>query len=106
MSAAAARPRSRDRRARHVEAADASQRLRERLALANRLSTKLAPLREEADVARVVVDELHQTFSYYLAVVQRLDADGMLRVIAGAGPLTADPGFLAHEQALHEGVNG
>lgn len=79
----------------------------ERLAVASRLSTKLAHALAPEEVARVCVDELHHSFDYYLAVIQRLDADGVLRVVAGAGPLaqgTAD--FLARTQSVTEGVNG
>ncbi|MGI8594826.1 MAG: diguanylate cyclase [Solirubrobacteraceae bacterium] len=84
-----------------------SERQRERLAVASRLSTKLAHAQEEEEVARLCVYELHHAFHYYLAVIQRLDPDGVLRVVAGAGPLaegTSD--FLALTQSVTEGVNG
>ena len=50
---------------------------------------------------------LHESFDYYLAVVQRLDPDGSLRVVAGAGPLAEEfTDFLATEQPVEVGVNG
>jgi diguanylate cyclase (GGDEF)-like protein/putative nucleotidyltransferase with HDIG domain len=85
---------------------DAAARVRDRLAVASRMAAKLAPLRDEDDIARLAVEELHQTFRYFLAVVQRIGDDGILRVVAAAGPLADDPAFLAQEQRLHEGVNG
>jgi hypothetical protein len=72
---------------------------RERLAVASRLSAQLAPLLDVTEIARIAVLELHHSFDYYLAVIQRLDPDGMLRVVAAEGPLAemiAD--FLALEQ--------
>lgn len=80
---------------------------RERLALASRLSARLAPLLDHVDIARITVNELHHSFDYYFAVIQRLDPDGVLRVVAGEGPLaemTSD--FLAVEQPIDRGVNG
>jgi putative nucleotidyltransferase with HDIG domain len=80
---------------------------RERLAVASRLSAKLAPLLDDAEIARLTVEELHHSFDYYLAVVQRLDGDGYLRVVAGAGPLAEEvTDFLATEQPVEVGVNG
>jgi diguanylate cyclase (GGDEF)-like protein len=79
---------------------------RTRLAVAARLAAKLAPLAEAEAVAHAAVDELHSAFGFFLAVIQRLDADAVLRVVAAAGPLAHDPDFLASEQHLHEGVNG
>jgi putative nucleotidyltransferase with HDIG domain len=80
---------------------------RERLACANRLSARLAPLLEPDRIAAATVDELHESFRYHLAVVHRLDPDGMLRPAAGAGPLIGEmTGFESWEQPLGEGVNG
>jgi putative nucleotidyltransferase with HDIG domain len=78
---------------------------RERLAVASRLSAKLAPLLDEAEIGRLTVEELHHSFDYYLAVIQRLDGDGCLHVIASAGPL-AGAGFLYDVQPVTRGVNG
>jgi hypothetical protein len=67
----------------------------------------MSPLLDPVEVCRLTVDELHVAFEYYFAVVQRLDADGVLRVVAGAGPLTEDSAdHLAWEQPLGVGVNG
>lgn len=80
---------------------------RARLAVASRLSARLAPLLDHVEIAKIAVAELHHSFAYYLAVIQRLDPDGVLRVVAGEGPLahmTSD--FLAVEQPVDRGVNG
>ena len=78
---------------------------RERLGVAARLSVQLAPLQRADDIAALAVAELHEAFHYYFAVIQRLDGD-RLRVVAAAGPLVDQSGFLAFEQHLAEGVNG
>jgi putative nucleotidyltransferase with HDIG domain len=79
----------------------------DRLVVASRVSSLLARAHSVADVAAVAVRELHESFDYYLAVVQRLDPDGALRVVAGAGPLAEEvEDFLALEQAVEVGVNG
>jgi putative nucleotidyltransferase with HDIG domain len=79
----------------------------ERLVVASRLSTKLALAHSIEDVASIAVRQLHDSFDYYLAVVQRLDPDGSLRVVAGAGPLAEQvDDFLAHVQPVEVGVNG
>ncbi len=55
----------------------------------------------------MVVDELHETFAFYLAAIQRLDDDGVLRLVAGRGPLAeVMTEFLLTEQPVSEGVNG
>ncbi len=78
-----------------------------RLLVASRLATSLSSCHTVADVAGEAVRQLHQSFDYYLAVVQRLDPDGMLRVVAGAGPLAEEmTDFLAVEQPVEVGVNG
>jgi diguanylate cyclase (GGDEF)-like protein/putative nucleotidyltransferase with HDIG domain len=79
---------------------------RTRLAVAARLAATLAPLDDPYAVARAAVTTLHEAFGFFLAVIQRLDDDAVLRVTAAAGPLADDPAFLAHEQPLRDGVNG
>ena len=80
---------------------------RRRLAVASRLASRLTTLQDVRGIASAVVDELHRAFGYFLAVVHRLEDDGMLRIVAGAGPLTeSDAEFLAWEQSIHQGVNG
>lgn len=55
----------------------------------------------------MVVEELHGTFTFYLAAIQRLDDDGVLRLVAGGGPLAeVMTEFLLTEQPISEGVNG
>ncbi|HWA55425.1 MAG TPA: HD domain-containing phosphohydrolase [Solirubrobacterales bacterium] len=79
----------------------------DRLVVASRVSSLLARAHSVADVATIAVRELHESFDYYLAVVQRLDPDGSLRVVAGAGPLAQEvDDFLALEQPVELGVNG
>jgi diguanylate cyclase (GGDEF)-like protein len=79
---------------------------RRRLAMVARLTTFLTQQQTIAEIASAAVDELHGSFGYFLAVIQRLD-DEMLRVVAAAGPLTqANSQFLAREQPLHLGING
>jgi putative nucleotidyltransferase with HDIG domain len=77
-----------------------------RLLVASRLATSLSRAASVESVAREAVRTLHESFDYYLAVVQRLDPDGMLRVVSAAGPLADMPSFLAMEQPVEEGVNG
>jgi len=78
-----------------------------RLLVASRLSSSLSSVHSIEDVAGIAVRELHESFDYYLAVVQRLDADGYLRVVGGAGPLAEEmTDFLALEQPVEIGVNG
>jgi putative nucleotidyltransferase with HDIG domain len=85
----------------------ASARHDERLVVASRLSSRLAGAHAIDDVASIAVRHLHGFFDYYLAVIQRLDPDGSLRVVAGAGPLAEEvEDFLALVQPVELGVNG
>ncbi|HKZ15203.1 MAG TPA: HD domain-containing phosphohydrolase [Solirubrobacterales bacterium] len=78
-----------------------------RLLVASRLATSLSRAASVGSVAREAVRTLHESFDYYLAVVQRLDPDGVLRVVSAAGPLAAEMGgFLAVEQPVERGING
>jgi putative nucleotidyltransferase with HDIG domain len=79
----------------------------ERLLVASRISSNLASAHSVEDVASIAVRRLHESFDYYLAVIQRLDPDGSLRVVAAAGPLAEEVGdFLALVQPVEVGVNG
>lgn len=78
----------------------------ERLLVASRIASTLSGAHRPAEVAAEAVRQLHESFDYYLAVVQRLDADGYLRVVTAAGPLAELDGFLHHEQPVELGVNG
>jgi diguanylate cyclase (GGDEF)-like protein len=81
--------------------------VRGRLEVASRLAVRLTELRDERAIAQEVVNELHSAFGYYLAVIHRLDADGILRVLGAAGRLAErDYNFLAWEQPTSVGVNG
>jgi HD-GYP domain-containing protein (c-di-GMP phosphodiesterase class II) len=96
-----------DPRVQSLAAAGEVGHLRERLRLAARLTTRLAAKSDVCELARLVVDELHETFAFYLAAVQRLDDDGVLRLIASRGPLAEVMSeFLITEQPVSEGVNG
>jgi putative nucleotidyltransferase with HDIG domain len=78
-----------------------------RLLVASRLGTALSRAVSVERVAEEAVRALHESFDYYLAVVQRLDPDGVLRVVSAAGPLAeATEDFLATEQRIEDGVNG
>ncbi|HEV7942196.1 MAG TPA: HD domain-containing phosphohydrolase [Solirubrobacteraceae bacterium] len=80
--------------------------LRSQLRLASRLTARLASMRDVDEMARVVVQDLHSTFSFYLAAIQRLEGD-TLRLIAGRGPLAeVMTEFLLVEQPIAQGVNG
>lgn len=81
--------------------------LREQLRLAGRLTARLATRSDIEEMAQLVVDELHETFAFYLAAIQRLDEHGTLRLVAGRGPLAeVMTEFLLTEQPVAEGVNG
>jgi len=81
--------------------------LRAQLRIAARLTAKLATCGEVEEMARLVVDDLHETFAFYLAAIQRLDGDGLLRLITARGPLAeVMTEFLLVEQPVCEGVNG
>lgn len=77
------------------------------LAVSSRLSVGLAGAFDADEIVRLVVEELHRSFRFFLAVVHRLDDDGILRMVAGAGPL-ADTmrDFVLLEQPITRGVNG
>jgi diguanylate cyclase (GGDEF)-like protein/putative nucleotidyltransferase with HDIG domain len=80
---------------------------RERLACANRLSARLAPLLEPDRIARATVDELYETFGYHLAVVHRVDPDEMMRAAAAAGPLVQELGTVEDlAQPVSAGIAG
>jgi HD-GYP domain-containing protein (c-di-GMP phosphodiesterase class II) len=81
--------------------------LRTQLRLVSRLSARVAATHDVDEMVQLVVDELHETFAFYLAAIQRLDDDGVLRLVAGAGPLAeVMTEFLLVEQSIDEGVNG
>jgi HD-GYP domain-containing protein (c-di-GMP phosphodiesterase class II) len=96
-----------DERAKSMANAGEVAYLREQLRLAARLTARLASKSEIEELAQLVVDELHDTFAFYLAAIQRLDGDGVLRLVAGRGPLAeVMTEFLLTEQSVSEGVNG
>lgn len=80
-------------------------RQQQRLAVAAHLSGQLAPLTTPHQIAGRAVAELHDAFHFHLAVIQRLEGS-VLRMLAAAGPLVDQRGFLAFQQSIDEGVNG
>jgi HD-GYP domain-containing protein (c-di-GMP phosphodiesterase class II) len=81
--------------------------LRAQLQLGARLTGRLAATNDVEEMTQLVVDELHETFAFYLAAIQRLDEDETLRLIAGSGALAeVMTEFLLLEQSVHHGVNG
>ncbi len=81
--------------------------LRAQLTLAARLTGRLSAIRSVQEMAGLVVEELHDTFAFYMAAIQRLDSDDVLRLIAGRGALAeVMTEFLLLEQSVSHGING
>ena len=77
------------------------------LRLAARLGARLTETNDIHEMAQLLVQELHETFAFYLAAIQRLDDDGVLRLVAGSGALAeVMEEFLLLEQSVNDGVNG
>ncbi len=82
-------------------------RLRSQLRVAARLSARLAATHDVDEMLNLIVEELHRTFAFYLAAIQRLDDNEVLRLVASAGPLAeVMTEFLLIEQPVEAGVNG
>jgi HD-GYP domain-containing protein (c-di-GMP phosphodiesterase class II) len=80
--------------------------LRAQLRVAASLNERLAGASDAEEMVRLVVDELHESFSFYLAAVQRREHDSLI-LVAASGPLAAVmEEFLLLEQSIEEGVNG
>ena len=80
---------------------------RERLACASRIASKLAPLLDPAEIARTAVEDVQATFTDLVAVVFRLDEEGILRVLAAAGPpASRNADFGMTTLSIEEGVSG
>jgi HD-GYP domain-containing protein (c-di-GMP phosphodiesterase class II) len=96
-----------ERRGRNVASAGEVTYLRAQLRLAARLTASLAAMSNVEEMVELFVEELHETFAFYLVAIQRADADGVLRLVAGSGPLAeVMTEFLLIEQSLKDGVNG
>src|ERR1700691_4199346 len=96
-----------DKRAQKMATAGELAYLRAQLRVAGRLTARLAAMRDVDDMVKLVVDELHSTFAFYLAAIQRLDGDGVLRLVAGSGALAeVMTEFLLVEQSVRHGING
>jgi HD-GYP domain-containing protein (c-di-GMP phosphodiesterase class II) len=95
-----------DARVSDIAAAGEVAYLRAQLQLGARLTARLGATNDIAEMVGLVVDELHETFAFYLAAIQRLDGE-TLRLIAGSGALAeVMTEFLLVEQSVHDGVNG
>jgi HD-GYP domain-containing protein (c-di-GMP phosphodiesterase class II) len=96
-----------DDHARKMAAAGELPYLRVQLRLAARLTARLAATNDVREMVQLLVDEMHSTFAFYLVAIQRLDTDGMLRLVAGKGALAEVMNeFLLVEQSARDGVNG
>jgi HD-GYP domain-containing protein (c-di-GMP phosphodiesterase class II) len=96
-----------DARAQSMAAAGELAYLRAQLTLAARLTARLATTHDVDELAGIVVQELHSTFAFYLAAIQRLHDDGVLRLVAGSGALAeVMTEFLLVEQSVRHGING
>jgi HD-GYP domain-containing protein (c-di-GMP phosphodiesterase class II) len=96
-----------DTRAQSMASADELAYLRAQLKVAANLTARLAATHEVEAMVKLVVEELHGTFAFYLAAIQRLDDDGVLRLVAGSGALAeVMTEFLLVEQAVQHGING
>jgi HD-GYP domain-containing protein (c-di-GMP phosphodiesterase class II) len=96
-----------DARAQSMAAAGELAYLRAQLTLAARLTARLTAAHDVDELVGIVVQELHDTFAFYLAAIQRLDDDGVLRLVAGSGALAeVMTEFLLVEQSARHGING
>jgi diguanylate cyclase (GGDEF)-like protein/putative nucleotidyltransferase with HDIG domain len=77
----------------HVEMDPAEKQIarHERLASASRIALKLAPLHEEAQIAKTAIDELDESFELHLVAIHMVEEDASLTMIAAAGVATDDP---------------
>jgi HD-GYP domain-containing protein (c-di-GMP phosphodiesterase class II) len=95
-----------DQQARGIGSAGELSYLRAQMRLASRLTTRLGATNDVSEMVELVVEELHGTFAFYLAAIQRVD-DGVLRLVAGRGALAeVMTEFLLVEQPLDSGING
>jgi diguanylate cyclase (GGDEF)-like protein len=99
------------RAASRAAAADAGDRAaagalhRERLAMASRLSARLAPLMDADAIVRSAVDELHLNFDYRVAYAMRVEG-AELRAVALGGSLTHTYDVPLWRQRLEQGISG
>ncbi|HEV3318368.1 MAG TPA: HD domain-containing phosphohydrolase [Solirubrobacteraceae bacterium] len=96
-----------DARVQSMAAAGELAYLRAQLTLAARLTARLAATHNVDELVGIVVQELHSTFAFYLAAIQRLDDGGVLHLVAGSGALAeVMTEFLLVEQSVRHGING
>jgi len=106
--AAAVRRQRTDVRARGMASANRLVYLRTQMGVVAKLSARVAATHDVDEMVQLVVDELHESFAFYLAAIQRLDPERrMLELVAAAGPLAeVMTEFLLTEQSIDDGVNG
>jgi HD-GYP domain-containing protein (c-di-GMP phosphodiesterase class II) len=96
-----------DARVQSMAAADELAYLRAQMKVAACLTARLSSTNDVDEMVGLVVEELHGTFAFYLAAIQRLDEDGVLRLVAGSGALAeVMTEFLLVEQSVRHGING
>ena len=78
---------------------------RERLAVASRLSARLAEVLDPSQIAARTVEELHQSLDFFVAYIQRLDGD-TLRLMGSGGALSVGDDAREWDQPLSTGVTG
>ena len=78
---------------------------RERLAVASRLSARLAEVLDPVEIVARTVAELHQSLDYYLAYIQRVDGD-TLTLVGSGGAVNVRDEAREWDQALEHGVAG
>ena len=95
-------------RARAMASSNRLAYLRTQMSVVAGLSARVAGTHDVDEMVRLVVDELHERFAFYLAAIQRLDSNrGVLELVSGAGPLAEVMAeFLLTQQSVEEGVNG
>ncbi len=76
----------------------------ERLASASRMAVKLAPLLDEAEIARVAIAELRESFDYRRCTVHRIAPDATLLAITGEGEGGGENGAPARAARSGEAV--
>jgi diguanylate cyclase (GGDEF)-like protein len=85
--------------------AAASELHRDRLAMASRLSARLAAVLDAEEIVRVAVSELHQNFDYRIAYVLRAEGE-LLRAVAVGGSLTGTHDVPLWTQRRDQGIGG
>ena len=78
---------------------------RERLAVASRLSARLAEVLDPSEIVARTVAELHQSLGFYLAYIQRVDGE-TLTLLGSGGALDVGDDAREWDQSIDSGVAG